>query len=137
MNAILYNNNSTLRALCVSCMCFIMRPRPDVLLFVLLRDLDVPAVRLQLVSRHLTQDLLIHREKHLQPAVLDVIIPDTQLERHCVTRSCISDARFRITHTRNHNTVQTQSSEVIIHRIQKTTFEPEFTAYEKHYSILE
>ncbi len=101
------------------------RAAPDVLLFVLLCDLDVPAVRLQLVSRHLTQDLLIHREKHLQPALLDVIIPDTththtQLERHSwlksITLSCISDVRVynHTTHkndSRIHNTNSTYNTD--------------------------
>lgn len=48
---------------------------PDVFLFVLLSDQYVASVRLQLVSSNLPQDLLVHREVHLQTTLLQVVIP--------------------------------------------------------------
>ena len=48
---------------------------PDVLLLVLLRHLELSSVWLQLMGGDFPQDLFVHGEEHLQPALLDVVIP--------------------------------------------------------------
>lgn len=50
-------------------------PLPDILLFVLLGDQHVGAVGLEVMGGDLPQDLHVHREVHLQAAVLDVVVP--------------------------------------------------------------
>lgn len=53
----------------------VRRPLPDVLLLVLLGDQHVGAVGLEVMGGDLPQDLHVHREVHLQAAVLDVVVP--------------------------------------------------------------
>lgn len=53
----------------------VRRGLPDVLLLVLLGDQHVGAVGLEVMGGDLPQDLHVHREVHLQAAVLDVVVP--------------------------------------------------------------
>lgn len=54
---------------------------PDVLLLVLLSDLDVSSSWFQLMSGDFSQNLFVHREEHLQTALLDVVIPEEEHRR--------------------------------------------------------
>lgn len=59
---------------------------PDVLLLVLLSDLDVSSSWFQLMGGDFPQDLFVNGEEHLQPALLDVVIPEEQhgqLKHNC------------------------------------------------------
>lgn len=59
----------------------VRRALPDVLLLVLLGDQQVGAVGLEIVGGDLAQDLHVHREVHLQAAVLDVVVPEGDVKK--------------------------------------------------------
>lgn len=57
------------------------RALPDVLLLVLLGDQLVGAIGLEVMGGDLAQDLHVHREVHLQAAVLDVVVPKGDVQK--------------------------------------------------------
>ena len=72
----------------------------EILLLVLLRDSDLPAVGLEVVLLNLAQDLKVSTEVQLQPTVLDVVLSG---EKHRHSLQCSSDIRAD-THTTTHHT---------------------------------
>ena len=71
----------------------------EILLLVLLRDSDLPAVGLQVMLLNLAQDLKVSTEVQLQPTVLDVVLSE---EKHRHSLQCSSDIRVD-THTTTHH----------------------------------
>ena len=80
----------------------------EILLLVLLRDSDLPAIGLEVVLLNLAQDLKVRTEVQLQPTVLDVVLPGEK-HQHSLQTTCTSNTGVD-THTTHTDFVTYQLS---------------------------
>ena len=80
----------------------------EILLLVLLRDSDLPAVGLEVVLLNLAQDLKVRTEVQLQPTVLDVVLSGEK-HQHSLQTTCTSNTGVD-THTTHTDFVTYQLS---------------------------